>query len=428
MADSGSRPRATPTRPRIRRSRRPPPSSAGSPRIPYAGYLLTLYSAPSGILFVISSGWSCSCSASPSSRRPRARDARPPRPSTGGLRRAGPLPHPGRQRFVPVAVAERATAKEVVRASRERRTRAHRRWATDDPRRPVVGPEPNDASSRARSPIVVALLLAVGIPATDDPRALHGHRRSTALVRRRHAGAPDRPLRDRWHDGDPDLDAQRRHVRHRATRSIARPRAAAATRSSPAVTPGTATTSHRQPGRRHLVLRRADHVPELDQRRSATRRRAVVTATSTTFKACVSTRRPTRPAPATTTATSRTRQGPASATIGFAIDTNTGTTHAGHLRHRRRARATTKDRHRFWGFAFGLPGDRSPTSTASGSRRTSGWMRQRRRTRLCAQLSWDGGTTWTTHQDPGDRDRRRDESTCSGRRTTPGAGPGRCRS
>jgi hypothetical protein len=56
-----------------------------------------------------------------------------------------------------------------------------------------------------------------------------------------------------------------------------------------------------------------------------------------------------------------------------------------------------KDRHRYWGYAFGLPGSitsidgitvraRMRTSTASG---TYG---------ACIQLSWDGGASWTTHQ------------------------------
>jgi hypothetical protein len=56
---------------------------------------------------------------------------------------------------------------------------------------------------------------------------------------------------------------------------------------------------------------------------------------------------------------------------------------------------TGKDRHQFWGYAFGL----SPTPTSidgitlkavAGENNTTGT------TNLCVQLSWDGGTTWTT--------------------------------
>ncbi len=57
--------------------------------------------------------------------------------------------------------------------------------------------------------------------------------------------------------------------------------------------------------------------------------------------------------------------------------------------------ATTKDQHRFWGNVLGLPGS---VTSVDGIRiradlalnNTTGT------TNLCAQLSWDGGTTWTT--------------------------------
>jgi hypothetical protein len=56
---------------------------------------------------------------------------------------------------------------------------------------------------------------------------------------------------------------------------------------------------------------------------------------------------------------------------------------------------TTKDQHRFWGYVLGLPGTVTSINgiqvradlalnNASGT------------TNLCAQLSWDGGTTWTS--------------------------------
>jgi signal peptidase I len=96
--------------------------------IPFAGFLLTLYSAPSGILFVISLGLVLLLLGV--LLEPRAG------PSTAPVRTVAKpdLPPPP----VAVPVYERATAREVVRASRERRMR-QRRWATEDPRRPGVG-------------------------------------------------------------------------------------------------------------------------------------------------------------------------------------------------------------------------------------------------------------------------------------------------
>jgi hypothetical protein len=59
------------------------------------------------------------------------------------------------------------------------------------------------------------------------------------------------------------------------------------------------------------------------------------------------------------------------------------------------APATTKDQHRFWGYAFGLPGSVSSiagiTVRADLALNNNGGT-----TNLCTQLSWDGGTTWTT--------------------------------
>lgn len=54
-----------------------------------------------------------------------------------------------------------------------------------------------------------------------------------------------------------------------------------------------------------------------------------------------------------------------------------------------------KDRHRFWGFAHGVPGTASLIEGITvradvGMNNTTGT------TNICAQLSWDGGTTWTT--------------------------------
>jgi hypothetical protein len=73
----------------------------------------------------------------------------------------------------------------------------------------------------------------------------------------------------------------------------------------------------------------------------------------------------------------------------IATDTNTGTnlslvcTDAG------------KDRHRFWDFTLGVPG----TVSAIGGiqvRTDVGLNNNAGNSLICAQLSWDGGTTWTT--------------------------------
>lgn len=54
-----------------------------------------------------------------------------------------------------------------------------------------------------------------------------------------------------------------------------------------------------------------------------------------------------------------------------------------------------KDRHRFWGYPFGMPATVASVigiqvQVSIGLNNTSGT------TLLCAQLSWDGGTTWTS--------------------------------
>jgi hypothetical protein len=58
-----------------------------------------------------------------------------------------------------------------------------------------------------------------------------------------------------------------------------------------------------------------------------------------------------------------------------------------------------KDRHRFWGYAFGLPGTVTVVNGISlqliASASNGGTVR------ACAQLSWDGGTTWTATQQVG---------------------------
>lgn len=58
---------------------------------------------------------------------------------------------------------------------------------------------------------------------------------------------------------------------------------------------------------------------------------------------------------------------------------------------------TRKDRHRFWGFATGLPGS---VSAINGIRLRAdlGMNNNGGTTNVCAQLSWNGGSTWTTMQ------------------------------
>ena len=72
----------------------------------------------------------------------------------------------------------------------------------------------------------------------------------------------------------------------------------------------------------------------------------------------------------------------------FAADANTGTGTANVCT------GTTKDRHLFYGYAFGLPG--TVTSIDGISVRADvGLNNNGGSSTLCAELSWDGGTTWT---------------------------------
>lgn len=56
-----------------------------------------------------------------------------------------------------------------------------------------------------------------------------------------------------------------------------------------------------------------------------------------------------------------------------------------------------KDRHRFWGFALGLP---VGVTSIDGIelRLEAGMNNNGGMTRICAELSWDGGTSWTAAQ------------------------------
>ena len=54
-----------------------------------------------------------------------------------------------------------------------------------------------------------------------------------------------------------------------------------------------------------------------------------------------------------------------------------------------------KDRERFWGYTFGLPGTVSSISGVTVSL-VEGLNNNSGTSQVCAQLSWDGGTSWTT--------------------------------
>lgn len=73
---------------------------------------------------------------------------------------------------------------------------------------------------------------------------------------------------------------------------------------------------------------------------------------------------------------------------GYATDSRTGTDNANSCTD------TGKDRHRFWGYAFSLPGT---VTSVDGITLTLevGQSNHGGQSSVCAQLSWDGGTTWT---------------------------------
>jgi hypothetical protein len=74
---------------------------------------------------------------------------------------------------------------------------------------------------------------------------------------------------------------------------------------------------------------------------------------------------------------------------GYAIDDRSGTDSVNDCSD------PGKDRHRFWGYGFGLPGSVTSidgiTVTAIAGQSNNGGIAS-----LCLQLSWDGGTTWSS--------------------------------
>ena len=121
---------------------------------------------------------------------------------------------------------------------------------------------------------------------------------------------------------------------------------------------------------------------------------AVVTATSTTYAACVTTLADSTGA-GDNNGYQTTPANSCQSNNVYAVDTDSGTSTLATCGTGAVPEAT-KDRHRFYGFVTGLPGtaahvdgirvqaDLKVDTVASGT------------TTLCAQLSWDAGTTWTT--------------------------------
>jgi hypothetical protein len=157
-------------------------------------------------------------------------------------------------------------------------------------------------------------------------------------------------------------------------------------------TPGTATTTTDSPGAGtwyYVVRATAGSWDSVDSNEAT----AVVTATSTTFKACVSTAADTSGAgdnngyesnPARACISDGSNAVDAGSGNGGTASCGTGATPS-----------VNKDRHRFWGFVLGMPGT---VTSVNGIRvqATLGLNNGGGTTNLCAQLSWDGGTTWTT--------------------------------
>ena len=173
-----------------------------------------------------------------------------------------------------------------MRASRERRARRRLVRGHLDP---AVGhgPEPSHASARhdrrRDRP-------AHGRrhPGVDDPGALHRFRRRPR-ARSPPTRWPRRPVCGvRRRHGDPDLDAQRRHVRHGLRHLSLRHERQRVRRSSRRPRPGRRPPRPTVPGAGtwyYVVRTTVGSWDSVDSNQAS----AVVTATSTTFKACVTT-------------------------------------------------------------------------------------------------------------------------------------------
>jgi len=159
------------------------------------------------------------------------------------------------------------------------------------------------------------------------------------------------------------------------------------------VTPGTAATTADSPGAGtwYYVLKTTFQNWSSVNGNQAT---AVVSITSTTFKPCVTTL-----ADALNAGDNNGYQSnPARSCVSdtsYAQDTNTGSTFTSASCGAGAVPDTGKDRHQFWAYVFALPGS---VAHIDGIRVQTDVMLDAvtGSNNLCAQLSWDGGGTWTT--------------------------------
>jgi len=159
------------------------------------------------------------------------------------------------------------------------------------------------------------------------------------------------------------------------------------------VTPRSATTTTDSPGNGTYYYRLRAEFQSWESVDSNTANAVVSTQMSTAYAACVS-----QAADTTNAGDNNGYQGnPTRACVddsSFATDTNSGTNTNASCGSGA-VPDTGKDRHRFWGFTTGLPAsvtsiDGIQVRADLAQNNTNGT------TSVCAQLSWDGGTTWTT--------------------------------
>ena len=234
-----------PTPTPIRRSRRPPPSSAGSPGpLPCAGYLLTLLSHRPGVVFVLSTGGAL-LDARLVARRPRRATAGRAR-RRGRRRRRWPSRLPGGRSASAVTQRPRSPRASVRRDGRRRSS-------------PCWSPSP---ASCARQSVTLARF--------TDPATSAGSFAPDTLAPPTGSAATGGTTRR------PDLDRHRRHLRDRLRRLPLgdERRPVHARRDGHARGPPSTTTD--SPGRRHLVLRPALQSPGRGRASTATRRRRPV--------------------------------------------------------------------------------------------------------------------------------------------------------
>jgi hypothetical protein len=158
------------------------------------------------------------------------------------------------------------------------------------------------------------------------------------------------------------------------------------------VTPGSATTATDSPGAGtwfYVVRTTFQSWTSVNSNQAS----ATVVATSTTFKPCVTTAADTVGAGDNNGYESNPTRA-CTSDNSYAQDANTGTSTTATCG-AAAVPSTTKDRHQFYAYAFGLPGtvahiDGIRVQADVALDAVTGTNN------LCAQLSWDGGTTWTT--------------------------------